>query len=379
MLRTFVKFLWCATILLLAAGSAAGQALTLPPSGDNQHAIATQFIGPVELSIDYNSPDVTSPTGEDRTGKIWGGLVPYGLTNLGFGSCTECPWRAGANENTVFSVSHDVEIEGAPLAAGSYGLHMIPGKDEWTIIFSNNSTSWGSFFYDESEDALRVTVEPRSNPYHEWLSYEFIDRDPSQATAALMWENLAVPFTITVPDMASVYMESIRKELRNAPGFQWQNWNAAAQYALQNGYEEEALQWAHTAVEQPFVGQENMTTLSTLSQALEANGQATAAKETLMKAVNHPTADTLALHGLGRQLVTQGKAALAMEVFRTNYERFDGAWPTHVGMARGYSALGEYAKAAEHARKALEQAPDELNRQNLERLIEQLDKGEAIN
>ena len=141
--------------------------LTLPPSGDNQRAVVTQYIGPVKISIDYSSPDVHAPDGSDRRGKIWGTLVPYGMTNLGFGTCGDnCPWRGGANENTVFSTSHDIKVQGQPLAAGSYGLHFIPSENEWTAIFSKNFTSWGSFTYDTKEDALRVTAKPEKSEYH---------------------------------------------------------------------------------------------------------------------------------------------------------------------------------------------------------------------
>jgi hypothetical protein len=125
---------------LLAAGPALAQGLTLPPSGDNQRATVTQQIGPVKVSVDYSSPRVHFH-GQERRGKIWGQLVPYGLSDLGFNNCTSCPWRAGANMNTVFTTSNDVVIEGKPLPAGSYGLHMIPGEKEWTVIFSKDSSS----------------------------------------------------------------------------------------------------------------------------------------------------------------------------------------------------------------------------------------------
>src|SRR5687767_7655656 len=127
-----------AIVLLLCAPAAIAQ-ITTPPSGDNQKASVTQYIGLVAVTIDYNSPDVHAPNGEDRAGKIWGTLVPYGVIDDPFGTCTECPWRAGANENTVFTVSHDVKIEGQPLPAGRYGLHMIAGPEEWTVIFSKNA------------------------------------------------------------------------------------------------------------------------------------------------------------------------------------------------------------------------------------------------
>ncbi|HMB54289.1 MAG TPA: DUF2911 domain-containing protein, partial [Thermoanaerobaculia bacterium] len=161
--------------LALPALPAAAQGLTLPPSGANQKSSVIQNIGLVEVRIDYSSPDVTGPQGQDRRGHIWGELVPYGMNNLGFGTASESPWRAGANENTVFTVSHDVRVEGEPLAAGSYGLHMIPAPEgeAWTVIFSNESTAWGSFFYDPAEDALRVEVEAEKAPFREWLAYDF--------------------------------------------------------------------------------------------------------------------------------------------------------------------------------------------------------------
>jgi Protein of unknown function (DUF2911) len=214
-----------AAILMAALAAAPALAqfpgVTLPPSGDNQLASVTQGIGLVRVSITYNSPDVHSPTGEDRRGKIWGGLVPYGLTNLGtLGVCGDnCPWRGGANENTVFTVSHDVLVQGQPLPAGSYGLHFIPGPEEWTILFSKTNNAWGSYFYDPKEDALRVTAKPEKSAYNEWLTYEFIDRKPDRAVAALRWEELQVPFTISVPDMVGLYVANLRRELKSNAAF----------------------------------------------------------------------------------------------------------------------------------------------------------------
>src|SRR5450432_2223376 len=101
--------------------------LSTPPSGNNQKASVTQYIGPVRIGIDYSSPAVHGPDGKDRRGQIWGKLVPYGLTDLGYGLGKPAPWRAGANENTVFAISDNVTIDGKPLAAGRYGLHMIAG------------------------------------------------------------------------------------------------------------------------------------------------------------------------------------------------------------------------------------------------------------
>ena len=156
-------FLFSASVWLLGAPLFAAQGLTFPPNGDNPQASVTQAIGPVRVSIDYSSPRVVRGQ-NDRRGKIWGELVPWGMTDLGFNGCTKCPWRGGANENTVFTVSHDVKVQGQPLAAGTYGLHFIPGKDEWTVIFSRDANSWGSYWYDPENDALRVQTKPAPRP-----------------------------------------------------------------------------------------------------------------------------------------------------------------------------------------------------------------------
>jgi hypothetical protein len=369
-------------ISALAALPAVAQVpgITQPPSGDNQYSSATQGIGPVRVTVEYSSPDVHSPTGDDRHGKIWGGLVPYGMANLGFGSCgDQCPWRGGANENTVFTATHDVKVQGQPLPAGTYGLHFIPGAEEWTVIFSKNHTSWGSFFYDAKEDALRVQAKPAKSEYHEWLTYEFTDRQPDKATLALKWEDLQVPFTISVDDISGVYLSQIRNELRSSPGFDPRNFAAAAQYTVQaKAGLAEGLTWAEKAANPPN-GEESFQSLSTLSQLQEANGKAEDARKTMDRALNHPTAGPIQIHLYGRQLLTQKKNEEAMKVFELNAKRHPDVWPVHVGLARGHAALGHNKEALAEAKLALKQAPDEGNRKNLEGLIKQLENGKAIN
>jgi hypothetical protein len=367
---------------LLAAGVASAQtSITLPPSGDNQKASVTQYLGPVKVTIDYSSPKVHSPiNGEDRRGKIWGTLVPYGMTNLGFGTCKECPWRVGANENTVFTVSNDVKIEGQTLPAGAYGLHMIPGQDEWTIIFSKNSTSWGSFTYDPSEDQLRVKVKPAKSDYHEWLTFEFPERTMTKSTAVMKWEELQVPFTITVDNMPEVYLSRMRSELRNSEGFSWINLDAAANYALQNKtHLPEALAWAEIAARPGFPGQPNFQTLTTLADLQEANGKTADAKATRDRAMNDPSATAIQLHQYARQLLGQGKKQEALAVWQLNAQRHPGVWPVNVGLMRGYSAMGQYPEALKYGRLALEQAPDPQNKAVLTKAVANLEAGKDAN
>lgn len=354
--------------------------LTLPPSGNNQKASVIQYIGPVRVSLDYSSPAVHGPNGKDRHGEIWGKLVPYGLADLGFGNGKPGPWRAGANENTVFAVSHDVNIEGQPLPAGRYGLHMIPGQEEWTLIFSKNSAAWGSFFYDPSEDALRVKVKPRKHEYREWLTYEFTPRRPEEATAEMQWEDLSVPWTIQVKNINDIYVSRLRQELNSVPGFTPDGYVAAVQFCLQKDSNlDQALKWADAAITMPFVGRATFNTLSTKAQVLLKMGKESEAATLMETALRHPTATPIDIHQYGRQLLAAKKPQEAMKVFEFNAQRNGDAWPVHVGLARGYSAIGDLPKALEHARKALPQAPDDPNRKGLQAMIDTLSKGQAIN
>ncbi len=366
---------------LICAGALSAQfsGLTLPPSGNNQKAAVTQFIGPVRVTIEYSSPAVHAPDGTDRRGQIRGKLVPYGLSDLGFGNGKPGPWRAGANENTVFAISNDVNIEGKSLAAGRYGLHMIPGQEDWTLIFSKNSNAWGSFFYEESEDALRVTVKPHKHDYREWLTYEFTSRRPTEATAELQWEELAVPFKIEARNVEDIYVGRLKHELTTVPGFQYQAYVAAARYCVQaNTHLEDGLKWAEAAVSMPFIGQANFNTLSTKALVLAKLGRQEESKTVMQTALRTPSTTPIQIHQYGRELLAQKRNEEALEVFKYNAERNGDTWPVHVGLARGYAAVGDTQKALEHARKALPQAPDDLNRKSLESMVQALSAGKPI-
>ena len=281
-----------ALIALLLPAALVAQGITAPPSGDNQKASVTQYIGPVSVTIEYSSPDVTAPDGTDRRGKIYGELVHWGFKDEDFGTCTECPWRAGANENTTITFSHDVEVEGKPLAAGTYGLHMAAGPEEWTIIFSNNTSSWGSYFYDPAEDALRIKVKPEKAEYRHWLTYDFYDRQPTRTSVRLWWEDLAVPFTISVPNLNEIYVNAMRDDLRGAAGFTWNSWVQAAAFCLQNEINlQEAEEWTRTAVETPWLAGKNLQSLAVLAQLEQANGKKEQALRTAQEALTLTTND----------------------------------------------------------------------------------------
>ncbi|MEO0584907.1 MAG: DUF2911 domain-containing protein [Bacteroidota bacterium] len=379
-------YIWTFLIAILAWGFQilSAQSLPLPPSGGNQKAEVSQYMGMVKATFTYNSPDVTDSRGNSREGKIWGQLVPYGLSPNNFGTAKEMPWRAGANENTLFSVSHDVMIQGQKLPAGTYGFHIIPGEpnQDWTLIFSQNTSSWGSYFYDQAEDVLRVTTRPDKASFHEWLTFGFTDRQLTQCEAALYWENLKIPFTISVPDMNDLYVAEIEESLRSSSGFNWQNWVSAANFCVNNQtHLEKGMEWAEAAVSRPFVGQANYTTLSTKANVLMAMNRMEDAHKVMDEAMEQPTAGVLQIHQYARQCLARGEKERALEVFQKNEELHPDTWPVHVGLARGYSAVGNFKKALKHAKIAQGNVPegDQLNAQSVENMIAKLSEGEDVN
>ena len=182
---------------------AASLLFSLPSSGQAQddevrkslQASVTQKLGAdTDITINFSRPGV-------KGRKIWGDIVPYGMyPGVKYSNNKPYPWRGGADENTTITTSKDISVEGKKLAAGKYGIHMIPSETDWIVIFSKKNEDWGSYSYDEKEDALRITVTPVKAPHEEWLTYGFDHLASTSATAFLHWEKLKVPFKIAVAE-----------------------------------------------------------------------------------------------------------------------------------------------------------------------------------
>lgn len=347
--------------------------LTSLPSGGNKKAIISERVGITDITLHYDRPGV-----KGREGQIWGKLVPEGYTYQGYGTSKAAPWRAGANENTTIEFSTDVAIEGKPLPAGKYGFFIAYGASECTLIFSHNSTSWGAFFYDPAEDALRVTVKPvPMDKEVEWLRYEFSDQKENSATIAMEWEKLSIPFRVEV-DYVKTQLESFRRELRTDKGFTWNAWNQAALFCVQRNTDlEEGLAWADSATNPNVVGDKNFTSLSTKAQLLTLLNRKEEADAVMKEAL--PLGKINEVHQYARQLITQKKTKEALDVFKLNYDRHPNEFTTNMGLARGYSATGDYKKALDYLKKAQAQAPDGPNKTNIERMLPMLQQGKDIN
>ena len=351
---------------------AISQSLTTPPDGHNKKASVTERIGITDVTIHYDRPGV-----KGREGKIWNGVVQTDFTDLGFGTSKAAPWRGGANENTTIKFSTEVTIEGKLLAAGTYGFFVAMGKGDATLIFSNNSTSWGSFFYDPKDDALRVTVKTEPlNESVEWLKYEFMNESDTSAVIALMWEKLKIPFKVEV-DYPKTQLAMFRNELKSSKGFDVNTWVQAAQFAAANNDLEDAEQWSDYSINGRFIGEKNFKTLSTKAMILEKEGKTAEADAQLKEAL--PLGSMQDLHNYGRQLITEKKPKEALEVFKLNAQKHPGDFTTNVGLARGYSANGDYKNALKYAKLAQPLAPNKVNKDAVDKMILDLSAGKDIN
>ncbi len=310
----------------------------------SQHGSVEQTIGLSTVTINYHRP-----IAGDR--EIMGKTVPYGKV-----------WRAGANENTTITFSDDAAVEGKPLPAGTYGLHMVPDKEQWTVIFSKNSTSWGSFSYDEKEDALRVTVKPGAGEPFNDLTYTFDDVKPDSAAATLRWAKVTVPFRVSF-DIKAIVLKSIHNQLRSVGGFTWAGYDEAANWCLDNNYNlEEALKWEDTSIQ----NEDRFENWETKSRILEAMGKKDEAAKAMATALERANAQQYYLYARGLQ--RQGEAKRAFELYTQGAKKDPNHWLSHLGLARVASNAGDYATAAKELKLAIADAP-EVNKPFLQPML----------
>ena len=344
------------------------------PNGYTRKAMVSEQVGLTQITITYHRPAV-----KGREGKIWGGVVHKGFTDQGFGNRKPAPWRAGANENTLIEMDQDVKVEGQSLAKGKYALFIAYDSLECKVIFSKRTDAWGSFFYDEQENALVVTIKPQPTSTHvEHLKYEFTHQLPNSAVIALSWEKLMIPFRVEV-DYLKQQFEALVTESQNPRGFTSQGLQLAANWCLQNNYGlEKGLEWAVLARNPGFPGDpSSFAALLTRSGLLEKLGKPDEAAAVIKTAL--PFGSAGQLQQLGRQLISKNKARAALEIFEFSYKKNPDQFITLMGMARGWSANGDFTKALDYANKALSLAPNELNKQAVQAMIEKLKAGKDIN
>ena len=355
--RISLLVLLCGTLSAASftqAQTATGETLMLDLPRASQHALVSQRIGVTDITINYHRPLANGR-------QVWGKLVPYGQV-----------WRAGANENTTITFTDPVTIEGQALEKGSYGLHMIPAQDQWTIIFSKNATSWGSFTYKQDEDALRVNVKPQTAELHDALTYDFDDVKPDSAVITMRWEKVAVPFKVHV-NVNDIVTASIHRQMHGLNQYYWEGWDDAAAYFLANKINlDEALKDEDLSIQ----AEERYDNLMNKSKILDAMGRRQDAESFRTQALDK--ANALQLYVYARQLQGEKKQDEALAIYRSNAKKFPDYWTSHLGLARVYSAQGDFDNAVKELKLSMPGAPD-ANKNALEGYVKRLQSKEDIN
>jgi tetratricopeptide (TPR) repeat protein len=347
-------FALIAWVCLASPTLARAQSLLLTLPDVSQRASVSQRLGITDITVDYHRPLVAGR-------KIFGGLQPYGEV-----------WRAGANYNTTVEFTDSVRVNGRVLPRGKYGLHMIPGASSFTVIFSRNATSWGSFTYDSTEDALRIPVSAVAIPLQEALTYEFDDPEPGSVVLTMKWERVAIPIKIDV-DVPGIAAASLRSQLRGLVQTTWQAWEEAANYLLENSLNaSEALQYAERAVYM----EDRFETEITKARALKTLGREEEARMVQTKALAMGTQRQV--YNFARTLQRVGQQNAAMEIYRNDVKRDSTSVYGRLEAVRLAVAAHDFPGAIGEAAAALAAASPSL-KPAIEGLLAQLKDGVDIN
>ena len=293
--RSSVSFFAVLFVFCFAASAFA----QIPVPRPSQKASVMQRIGPTDLTITYSRPGV-------KGRKIWGDPLPE-QTAKAKGEATldnqnERPkdavivpyghmWRTGANEATMFEVNSDVLINGQKLAAGSYSLHTIPNKDEWTVVFNGTANQWGSFNYDPAKDTLRVKAKPQTvTESQEWLAFTIDPVAEDTAQVNIRWEKISVPFTVKVPDVPAATLTRLKTVVGEAKADDWRTPVQAGNYLINNqtpADDAQGMAW----IEQSIKVKETFQNLSAKANALYKAGKKDEAVAVAEQAIQRGKAD----------------------------------------------------------------------------------------
>jgi hypothetical protein len=358
-----IKIILVAAILLMANlkfEKANSQQITTPRTA-SPAASVSQTVGISTVTVKYSRPSV-------KGRKVWGALVPYGYNVEPFGNGSKSPWRAGANENTTITFSHDARVEGKIVPAGTYGLFFAVNEDNTAdLILSKDHRSWGNFFYDEKQDQLRTRINVKEVAHTELLTYAFTEISATTTVLSLSWEKKQFPVNIEFA-VSDIVLKNAADELKSDKGFSWQAHASAANYALQQGtHLEEALVWSDQAISQ----NKNFTTLNTKARVLGKMGKK--AQSDSISAEAFKLATEAELNAFGYQLMNQGDVDKAIEVFTMNTKKYPKSANCFDSLGEAYAAKGDKEMAKTNFRKALSMNPEPNVRANSEKFLKQLE------
>ena len=354
------------TILLLTGiisiGSTAlmAQAITTPRTPSPASTLS-QTIGISTVTVSYSRPSV-------KGREVWGKLVPYGFNKEAFGYGNPSPWRAGANENTVITFSHDATVQGKPVPAGSYGLFFVVNQDNsGQIILSKDYRSWGNFWYDPTHDLMRADIKIVEVSHTEMLTYNFVNLNKNSGELVLAWEKKQFPVKIEF-DVDAIVMANASEELKNTVGFSWTGYNSAANYSLKNKINlEQGLKWSDQAIAQ----NKSFATLNVRSKLLAELGKGSESETVLKEAL--VIATEVEVNNYGYQLLTDGKHDKAIEILAMNTKKYPESANAWDSLGEAYATKGDKPNAIKNFKKAMSLNPPEAVKVNSEKFLKQLE------
>lgn len=345
--------------ILFAGSNVFSQSVTTPQLSPK--AEVSQTIGISKITVNYSRPSV-------KGRKIWGELVPYGWNVQATGYGNPAPWRAGANENTTITFSHDAKVEGIKIPTGTYGLFIAVSQDNSSeLIISKNSKSWGSFFYNPAEDQMRAKIQERDITFIELLTYDFINVTKNNAELVLNWEKkqflIKIEFAVN-----EIVMANAKEELRGQPGFSADAYITAAFYSFQNNIEtEQAMKWIDQALE---LEPTNFEALYVKSRLLVRKGKAEEAEQIMADALGKCSESEITSYG--NQLVGLGIKDRAIKVFTTGTVRFPNSATIWDSLGETYFMKGDKDNAIKCFKKSLSLNPAPNVKTNSEKYLKQL-------
>lgn len=336
-----------ATLLLFVSLPSFAQFHTLRIPQPSNFVQETQQLAVTDITITYHSPAV-------RGRDVWNdGTIPMNGDPI--------PWRAGANMNTTMTFSTDVAINGQVLAAGTYGFHVIPRGESYTLLFAHNHNQWGSYYLDIEEDVtLRLDVQAEECAFSEKLDYEFLSTGEEAMIIGLEWADRRLPFTVSV-DLNETVVNSFRSELRGINTYHWQAWNDAARWCLNHNTNlEEALSWANRSIEggyNGFAADKNITNLSTKVELLNRLGR-TAEIDPAVDEMMALSLTAYETNNLSRLLLNMGRYQDAADACSKALTKEPNTWFLQLNQGIAHYFLSDNKQALALVKQAQENGPD---------------------
>lgn len=349
------------SMLLIALAVSQSNAQVTTPRTPSPGAETSQTIGISTVTVKYSRPSV-------KGREVWGKLVPYGWNVQAFGAGNSAPWRAGANENTTITFSHDAKLQDTKVPAGTYALFFVINQDNsGEVVLSKNSSSWGSFFYNQAEDQMRAKIQVRDLPYSvELLTYDFINLAKTSGELVLNWEKKQFPVKIEFA-VDDIVLANAKDQLRSTTGFNLYGTLSAARYSLNNNVDlEQGLKWADQAIAAaPTV----FGMYQVKSGILNKMGK-TAEADKMMKE-GLAAATEAEINTYGYQLLGNNQNDKAIETFILNTQRFPKSANAWDSLGEGYATKGDKDNAIKSFKKSLTLGPNAATKANSEKFLKQ--------